>query len=92
MRRTQIYLTDEEWRTLTALGRQRRLSKAGLIRDAVDQVYRVRPSKEAFSKALWEAHGIWRDRKDIADPAAYVRSLRQGDSRERYLKRKWRRS
>lgn len=90
MRRTQIYLTEEEWRRLSTLGRQKRLSKALLIREAVDQVYQVRPSAEAFSKALWGAFGIWRGRHEMRDVAAYLQSLRQGSSRERYLKKRWR--
>lgn len=92
MRRTQIYLTEDEWGRLASLSRDRGLPKSLLIREAVDRAYLARPSAESFSKALWAACGIWKDRKDIGDPAAYVRSLRRGGRRERYLKKRWRRS
>ena len=92
MRRTQIYLTEDEWARLNFLSRDRGLPKSLLIREAVDQLYLAKPSPKDFSKALWAACGIWRDRRDIGDPAAYVRSLRRGGRRERYLKGRWRRS
>ena len=92
MRRTQIYLTEEEWKRLAIVSRERHLTKAFLIREAVDQAYLARPSQESFSKALWAAHGLWKDRKDIKDPAAYVRSLRKKGDRDHYLLKLWRKS
>lgn len=93
MRRTQIYLTDGEWKVLASISHDRRVPKSFLIREAVDQLYLARPSAEAFSKALHAVKGIWRDRKDIGDPASYVRNLRgKSGDRERYLKKLWRKS
>ena len=93
MRRTQIYLTDGEWKTLSSISRDRRVPKSFLIREAVDQVYLARPSAEAFSKALHAVKGIWRNRRDIGDPVSYVRNLRRKDGgRERYLRKLWRKS
>lgn len=63
MRRTQIYLTEEEWRRLASVARDRHVTKAVLVREAVDHAYLVKkPSPEAFSKALWAVYGLWRNR------------------------------
>ncbi len=92
MRRTQIYLTEEEWGRLASISRDRGLTKSSLIREAVDQTYLSKSSAESFSKALWAAYGLWKNRTDIGDSAAYVRSLRRTGRRDRYLKRQWRKS
>ena len=92
MRRTQIYFTEEEWKKLASVSRDRHLTKSALIREAVDQIYLARSSGESFSKALWAAYGIWEGRKDIDDPVAHARSLRKKGRREQYLKQQWRRS
>lgn len=62
MRRTQIYLTEEEWGRLASISRDRGMTKSALIREAVDQAHLVKPSKESFSKALWAVYGLWKNR------------------------------
>lgn len=77
MKRTQIYLTDEQWRDLAIRSRQEDTSVAELVRRAVDDVYRASPSQD-FVAALEGISGLWADRSDF-DSADYVRSLRKQD-------------
>lgn len=74
--RTQIYLTAEESaaleRAVIATGK----TKSQLIREAIDEKYRVRPSLEEFMAALNAAAGIWKHRPE-PDPAAYVEEGRR---------------
>ncbi len=80
MRRTQIYLTEEEWRTLNEASRERQVTMASLIREAIDRTYMV-PSTERFLKALHAVAGIWKDRTDLPPTAEYIRWIR----RDRHL-------
>lgn len=76
MKRTQIYLTTEQWNTLRAMSSQTHQSMSGLIRVAIDRKYPRRRSY-GFESSVRAASGIWKDRKDIGDTAAYVRELRK---------------
>lgn len=89
---TNIWLPRKMLEELRIRAIRRRKSMAGLIREAVEQAYLAKPSTEVFSKALRAAAGIWKGRKDVGDPAAYVRNLRRGGRRDRYLAGKWDRS
>lgn len=89
MRRTQIYLSTEQWEALHAMSFRTHQSMSDLIRAALDRKYLcAKPS--SFESAVREASGIWKDREDIRDTAAYVRELRKGTRLERLqrLKRK----
>ena len=89
MKRTQIYLTMEQWETLRAMSLQTHQTMSDLIRAAIDWKYMRRRSSD-FESSVRAASGIWKDRKDIGDTAAYVRELRKGTRLERLqrLKRK----
>jgi len=89
MRRTQIYLSTEQWEALHAMSFQTHQSMSDLIRAALDRKYLCAKSS-SFEAAVRSAAGIWKDRKDIGDTAAYVRELRKGTRLERLqrLKRK----
>ena len=80
MRRTQIYLTAEEWRTLAQKSRGRRTTMASLIREAIDTMY-LAPSMASFVRALHEAAGLWRHRTDLPSTERYVRTIREKDRR-----------
>ena len=82
MKRTQIYLTNEEWRALSIESTAHNVSLSELIRRAIDQVY-VHNGKDDFEQALRAATGLWKDRADIGDTDAYVRSLREDDRMQR---------
>lgn len=83
MRRTQIYLSAEQWRELSAKAKAEHASMAELIRRAIDQVFLVK-GKENFTAALHDVAGIWADRTDIGTTKEYVRALRKGTRIERF--------
>ncbi len=76
MKRTQIYLTEEQWRDLKVRSRQESVSVAELVRQAVDEVYR-KPGA-SFESALRSVAGLWADREDL-DTEEYLRELRESD-------------
>ena len=76
MIRTQIYLSEEQKRTLVRLSEERGVSMAELIRDAVDRLLQEEKPM-GFETALKRSFGIWRNRKDLQDSKGFVRSLRE---------------
>lgn len=85
MKRTQIYLSTEQWENLHAMSFQTHQSMSALIRAAIDRKY-LRSQLSNFESSVRGALGIWKGRKDIGDTAAYVRELRK-DTRLQRLKR-----
>ena len=86
MRRTQIYLTDEEDRALERESRRTGRSKAALIRDAIDSAFGVeaKESRRRFEQALRSSAGAWSDITD--EEVAALTRLRAGWSdRQREL-------
>lgn len=83
MKRTQIYLSNEQWRNLNIAKEKRRLSIAELIRQAVDKVY-VKKRQSKFEEALDAITGLWKDRTDLPSTDEYVRTLRIDDRIERF--------
>ena len=76
--RTQIYLTQTQQTRLAAACRRSAVTKSELIRRAVDQFLDQQTPTDATDKAqrLSGIVGMWAQRDDVADPAAYVRALR----------------
>lgn len=76
--RTQIYLTQTQQARLAAACRRAAVTKSELIRRAVDQFLDQQPSTGRTDKAqrLKGIAGLWAERSDMADPTAYVRTLR----------------
>ena len=76
--RTQIYLTQVQQKRLALACRGAAVTKSELIRRAVDQFLDQQPSATPAAKAQRLKHiaGLWADRADMADPAAYVQALR----------------
>lgn len=66
MRRTQIYLTEEEREALRVLSEREGRPMSELIREAVDR-YIARRSESTRKEALSKAQGMWRDRNDLPD-------------------------
>ena len=81
MKRTQIYLTMDQWRTLTLTSLREKTPIAELIRRAVDRFYGAQTPSH-FDEALEAVTGIWADREDIPSSEAYVRTLRDEDRME----------
>jgi predicted DNA-binding protein len=76
--RTQIYLTQAQQKRLALVSRNAAVTKSELIRRAVDQFLdqQLAPSPAAKAQRLSSIAGMWTGREDMADPSAYVRSLR----------------
>jgi hypothetical protein len=76
--RTQIYLTQTQQKRLAAACRRTAVTKSELIRQAVDQFLdqqTTAPRSDKLARVQGIA-GLWADRSDLADPTAYVRTLR----------------
>jgi predicted transcriptional regulator len=84
MRRTQLYIEDDLWKTLHILARQTHNSVSELVRRAVREKYLG--DSERRKEALLSAVGLWKDRTDLPDTETYVRSLRKGDRLKRISK------
>lgn len=76
--RTQIYLTQTQQMRLATVCRRASVTKSELIRQAIDQFLDQQPTTEHADKAqrLKGIAGMWAERSDMTDPAAYVRTLR----------------
>ncbi len=75
MKRTQIYLSDEQKDSLKKLSRQKSRPMAELVREAVEN-YIIENTKSELDR-LKESEGIWSDRQDINDSAEYVNDMRK---------------
>lgn len=84
MRRTQLYLDDDLWKTLHILARQSRSTVSGLVRKAAREKYLG--DSASRKEALLSAIGLWKDRTDLPDTETYVRSLRKGERLKRFSK------
>ena len=83
MRRTQIYLDDQQRRKLERVAKRTHRTLSELIREAIDARYAATP-KEDFLEALRSgAFGVWKERKDLGTTDAYVRRQRRGRRIER---------
>jgi len=76
VRRTQLYLEDDLWKALHVQAQQSGATVSALVRDAVRDRYLAMSHrrKEAMNAFM----GVWKDRKDLADPERYIRRLRKG--------------
>lgn len=76
--RTQIYLTQAQQMRLAQACQGTSATKSELIRHAIDQFLdqQVQPNPAAKAERLQGISGLWAQRDDMADPAAYVRQMR----------------
>jgi len=70
MVRTQIYLTRQQRDELAAMAKMAGKKQSVLIREAIDRLI-GRAGRRRYEAVLAEAAGIWRDRKDLPDFAAF---------------------
>ena len=77
MRRTQIYLDDEQVARLKAAARTSSKTVSELIRDAIDEKLAHAAEPDDFDQALTAAAGIWARRTDLGSTDDYVRRLRR---------------
>jgi ribbon-helix-helix CopG family protein len=76
MKRTQLYLNEDIWKTLHVRARQSGTSISELVRQAVREKYGRSPASR--QQAMMAVVGIWKDREDLPDSTTYVRHLRKG--------------
>ncbi|MHB8631006.1 MAG: ribbon-helix-helix domain-containing protein [Candidatus Limnocylindria bacterium] len=77
MRRTQIYLTDEEADALKRARRETGLSMSDLVRTAVDEKYLLGQLTTAEKiRAVEESFGAWTGRTETGEQ--YVERMRSG--------------
>ncbi|MFH1825581.1 MAG: hypothetical protein ABH873_10240 [Candidatus Firestonebacteria bacterium] len=76
MRRTQIYLEEDQWRNLNIAKEIKHLTIAELIRQSIDKVY-TKKENANFEKALDNITGLWVKRQDIGSTQEYLRSIRK---------------
>ncbi len=76
MRRTQLYLDDDLWNALHLRAKRSGGTISALVREAVRERYLG--SADERKKAMRAVIGLWKDRADIGDATAYVRTLRRG--------------
>lgn len=82
MKRTQIYLTEEEQLALDKLSEQKGTSKSALIREAVDE-YLAQHSEEHRREVFERVAGMWKDRDDLPD---FEEIRKEGDRVDRFWK------
>lgn len=82
MKRTQLYIDEEEFGVLSVLARQRKKTVSELVREAIRKTYLEKKSLDPL-KVLAETRGLWKDRK-IGSAQKYLRRLRKGARLERF--------
>ena len=80
MKRTQLYLDDDLWKTLHIRAGQCGQSVSELVRRALREKYLGAGNRRDAMQAFV---GIRRSRRDIPDTEEYVRELRKGDREKR---------
>ncbi len=85
VRRTQLYLEENLWKTLHSEARREGTTVSDLVRRAVRDRYPA--DKEKRRKAMMAWVGIWKDRDDLPETEQYVRQLRDDDRLERLKER-----
>lgn len=86
MKRTQIYLSESQWRDLSIISGYENKSISELIRKAISKVYNNK-DKDRFINALSNVEGLWKDRKDIGKTEDFLRKIRKDNRIERFFKK-----
>jgi hypothetical protein len=82
MKRTQVYLPNDQWKELSTVSQRQSIPVTELIRRAIAQVYPVR-HRSRFEHALDTVTGMWRDRQELGATESYIRELRRDNRLER---------
>jgi len=77
--RTQIYITQQQQQRLQEVSRRTSISKSELIRQAVNRFLdQAAPApQECQSEKFAGLAGLWAQRTDMSDPAAYLQAIRK---------------
>lgn len=81
MRRTQLYLPEQVWKSLHVRSRQRGASISELVRQALGEKYGASPASRR--QAMLALVGLRKGRKDAGDARTYLRRLRKGNRLKR---------
>ena len=71
-----MYLDDDLWNALHTRARTAGTTMSELVREAIRERYLGKLDERKI--AMQAAVGLWKERQDIGDSAAYVRGLRRG--------------
>jgi len=83
MKRTQLYIEEDTFKTLQDISQEQMVSISELVRKAIRRVYMKERPADA-DVILKKAAGLWKDRKDISSTEEYVREMRRDTRRERF--------
>ena len=61
MKRTQVYLTQNEHKALTALSRKTKKKRSEIIREAIDEHLAKQQKQKTRAEILDEEAGTWKD-------------------------------
>jgi len=64
MKRTNIYLTEEQQRRIGRIANGDRMSKAAVVRALLDDALGITPPDTAVDDILDETFGLWADRSE----------------------------
>jgi hypothetical protein len=81
--RTQLYLDADLHRALAAAASRENKTLSAVIRERLRVALR-RDLRPALGLALDAAFGLWKDRDDLPNTEAYIRSLRRSTRGERF--------
>jgi len=76
MKRTQIYLNDEQYNNLIIESKKTSKTMSELIREAVNYKFGI-TKKIDFNKAIDSVAGLWEDRKGIKSGKDYINNIRK---------------
>jgi predicted DNA-binding protein len=78
MRRTQIYLDDQQRRKLDQVAKRTRRTVSELIREAIDARYAATPKEDFLAALRAGVFGVWKQRSDLDPTGSYLRRVRRG--------------
>lgn len=73
MRRTQIYLTEEQHKALDRMSKVAKVGRSELIRDAIERYLRHPHQFPEWKRGLAAAFGMWKDRPEVVEEIAAAR-------------------
>jgi hypothetical protein len=78
-KKTQIYVSEEQWRQLRRESGLTGLSVAEVVRRSIDEHFKSgAKTAGGFEAALTASAGLWRDRTDMGSSEEVIEELRAG--------------
>ena len=76
VKRTQIYLGDDQAARLRSVAKARQRTVSEIIREAIDEKLSRPAEVDSLEHALQAATGLWSGRTDLGSTEEYVRRVR----------------